>query len=396
MVLRYVNLSKELGKKSSGLLFGARGVGKTRLCHEFIESQRTDGVSVISYDLLHNETFERLLKRPHLFRLEIEKHIQLQNPLLVFVDEVQKVPALLDEVHSLYETHRHKVRFLLSGSSARKLKRAGANLLAGRALSLRLHPLTISEYRHPMEEMVRLGSLPGVIIDNEAPEQTLRSYVSTYLKEEIQQEALVRQIDAFARFLEVSAQFHAEVLNATTIAKHAGVSSQTVAEYISILEDTLIAWRLPGWSASATKQLRTSPKLYLFDNGVASALRGELGIDVIESSSRFGKMFEACVVQEMFRMNDYDKLDLKFSYWRTNNDIEVDIIVSRGAGRPLAAIEIKSSTTPEIKHLGSLKRFAEDYPKVPHYCICRAPKRYLLEGVEIIPFHLMADLLRQL
>jgi hypothetical protein len=156
----------------------------------------------------------------------------------------------------------------------------------------------------------------------------------------------VRKVDAFAKFLEVAGQYHGEIINSSTIAAYAGVSSQTVSEYIDILEDTLLAWRLPGWHASRTKQLRTSPKLILFDNGVASALRGELGIDTVESSSRYGKMFEARVIQECFRINDYETLDLKFSHWRTNSHAEVDLIVSRGAGRPLAAIEIKSSTAP--------------------------------------------------
>lgn len=387
MVARTFNLSKELGKNSSGLLFGARGVGKTRLCKEFLVSAALDKYKKLTYDLLHNETYERLLKHPHLFRLEVENELARNNQVFVFVDEIQKVPPILDEVHSLYETYRGRVRFLLTGSSARKLKRSGANLLAGRALSLRLHPLTQEEHTPSVDEIVRLGSLPGVVIGNEAPEQTLRSYVSTYLKEEVQQEALVRKIDSFARFLEVSAQYHAEVINATNIAEHAGVSSQTVAEYISILEDTLLAWRLPGWSASTSKQLRKTPKLYLFDNGVASALRGEVGIEVIESSSRFGKMFEAYVIQEFFRMNDYYHLDFKFSYWRTNNDIEVDLIISRGAGRPLAAIEIKSTTAPELKHLSSLKRFSEDYPKVPLFCICRTPKPFVLDKISIIPFN---------
>lgn len=197
-------------------------------------------------------------------------------PLMVFVDEIQKVPALLDEIHSLYQTYRKTVRFLLSGSSARKLKRVGANLLAGRALTLRLHPLIEDEFSQTTAQNSRLGSLPGIVIDNEAPEQALRSYVSTYLKEEIQQEALVRKVEAFARFLEVAGQYHGEIINASNISKYAGVSSQTIADYLSILEDTLIAFRLPGWHASATKQLRVTPKLYLFDNGVATALRSEI------------------------------------------------------------------------------------------------------------------------
>lgn len=385
MVARSLNLPKSLGENGSAFLFGPRGVGKTRLCKDFINHLHTQGLSVVSYDLLQNDTYQRFLKRPELFRIEIEAELKLRGQLLVFVDEVQKVPAILDEVHWLYETYHGKVRFLLSGSSARKLRRVGTNLLAGRAINLKLHPLTNSEYTQSTANNITLGSLPGVIIDNEIPEETLRSYVATYLREEIQQEALVRRFDAFAKFLEVAGQYHAEILNFSAIAAYAGVSAQTVADYVAILEDTLIAYRLPGWHASTTKQLRSAPKLFLFDNGVASALRGELKIEPVESSSRYGKMFEARVIQECFRINDYERLDLKFSYWK-NHSNEVDIIISRGAGQPLAAIEIKSSTAPEDHHLKGLARFAQDYPDVPLFCISQTPKPYAIGSVEICPF----------
>lgn len=396
MVIRSLNLSKSLGSKGSAFLFGARGVGKTRLCSEYLDQLEELGEGVLRYDLLHNDTYQRLLKRPELFRGEVEKHIQDNRAAIIFVDEVQKVPPILDEAHSLYERYKGQVRFLFSGSSARKLRRAGSNLLAGRAMTLRLHPLLQSEFPQSSVENALLGSLPGIVTDNERPHDSLRSYVATYLKEEIQQEALVRRVDAFAKFLEVAGQYHGEIINASTIAAYAGVSSQTVAEYITILEDTLLAWRLPGWHTSRTKQLRTSPKLFLFDNGVATALRGELGIESVESSSRYGKMFEARVIQECFRTNDYETLDLKFSYWRTNNDVEVDLVVSRGAGRPLAAFEIKSSTAPEEKHVSSLKRFAQDYPLVPQYCICQTPRRYKLGEVEVIPFFELREILGSL
>ncbi len=395
MVQRTFNLRKELGKHSSGIILGARGVGKTRLCKEFLADLRSQGNHVQEYDLLHSESYERLLKQPHIFRLEVEAAVGKQN-LLVFIDEVQKVPALLDEVHSLIETYPKRVRFLVTGSSARKLKRADANLLAGRALAFRLHPLTGEEHPQSIFEATRLGSLPGVVIDNEAPEQTLRSYVSTYLKEEIQQESLVRRVDAFARFLEVAAQYHGEMMNASAVAKFAGVSSKTIADYFQILEDTLLGWRLPGWSASATKQLRTTPKFYLFDNGVANALKGELNAKVSESSARFGKLFEAWIIQETFRLNDYHQLDLKFSYWRTNNDIEVDLIVSRGAGRPLAAVEIKSAALPANNEIIGLRRFAEDYPKAARFCVCRAPKPLERDGVKFVPYEDLLALLREL
>lgn len=394
MVSRSLNLHSSLGKKTSAFLFGARGVGKTRLCSEYLEQLEGSGQSVLRYDLLLNDTYQRFLKRPELFRIEVEAHIEHNHSSLVFVDEVQKVPAILDEVHSLYERFSGRVRFLLSGSSARKLRRVGSNLLAGRAITLRLHPLLQSEYAQSTSQNIQLGSLPGILIDNEKPQDSLRSYVATYLKEEIQQEALVRKVDAFAKFLEVAGQYHGEIINASNIAAYAGVSSQTVGDYISILEDTLLAWRLPGWHTSRTKQLRTSPKLILFDNGVATALRGELGIESVESSSRYGKMFEARVIQECFRMNDYETLDLKFSHWRTNNDIEVDLIVSRGAGAPLAALEIKSSVAPEEKHLSGLKRFAQDYPSVPQFCVCQSPRRYKIGGVEMVPFDELGRILR--
>jgi predicted AAA+ superfamily ATPase len=216
---------------------------------------------------------------------------------------------------------------------------------------------------------------------------SLRSYVSTYLKEEIQQEAHVRRIDAFARFLEIAAQFHGEQINASTIARSAGVSSQTVGEYFTILEDTLLGWRLPGWSASTHKQLRTTPKFYFFDNGVANALRGELGIQLTERSGRYGKLFEAWVIQEMIRHNSYYNLDLKFAYWRTNSNLEVDVILSRGAGQPIAAIEIKSTTSPESKELIGLDRFHQDYPLTKRLCFCRTPRAFVHQsGVTCMPW----------
>jgi predicted AAA+ superfamily ATPase len=395
MVYRALNLAKSLGLQTSAFLFGARGVGKTRLCGEYLSKLEASGQAVLRYDLLQNDTYQRFLKRPELFRAEVEAFLQRPASAVVFVDEVQKVPALLDEVHSLYERFPGRLRFLLSGSSARKLRRLGSNLLAGRAITLRLHPLIQSEFPQSASDNSQLGSLPGIVIGNERPHDSLRSYVATYLKEEIQQEALVRKVEAFARFLEVAGQYHGEIINASTIADYAGVSSQTVVEYIDILEDTLIGWRLPGWHTSPTKQLRRSPKLILFDNGVATALRGELGIESVESSSRYGKMFEARVIQECFRINDYETRDLKFSYWRTNNGIEVDLIVSRGAGRPLAAIEIKSSSAPEERQIGGLKRFAQDYPGVPQFCVCQAPRRYRLGAVEMIPFCELGELVRE-
>ncbi len=383
MIKRELNLLKVLGKKTSAFLFGARGVGKTHLAGEFLASIK----SPIRVDLLNAADFTRFLTDPGLLELEVEAALKKTTPLIVFIDEVQKLPALLDVVHRLIELHKGNLRFLLSGSSARKLKRGGANLLAGRALTLKLHPLTSREVDFDLRQVLQIGSLPGILLGNEQPELSLKSYVATYLKEEILQEAIVRRIDNFARFLEFAGQYHAEEINASKLAKAVNLSPATVLGYFQILEDTLLGFRLPGWNSSTKKQLRTTPKFYLFDNGVANALRGELRTELRESSSRFGKLFEALIVQEAFRLNDYKDLDLKFSYWKTNSGQEVDLIVSRGLQQPLAAIEIKSGTAPDSADCKGLAVFAEEYPRVPRYCFSRTPRAYTIgDRVEVLPW----------
>jgi uncharacterized protein len=381
---RALNLDRILGKKNSVLLLGARGVGKTLLAKAFVKT-RADALCI---DLLQFDAYSRYLKDPSYLRLEIESALLKRSakaPFLVFIDEIQRVPELLNEIHGLIESHKGRLQFLLTGSSARKLKRSGANLLAGRALGARLHPLSSLEVELPLAEVLRFGSLPGIALDQEMPELALRTYVETYLKEEIMQEALVRKVQAFARFLEIAGQYHGDVVNGAEIAKAAGVSTPTVLEYFQVLEDTLLLHRLPGWNESVRKQLRTTPKMYLFDNGVANALRGELSVPLSSRTGRFGKLFEAWIVQEAFRYNDYLGLELSFSYWRTNSDMEVDLIVSR-AREPLAAIEIKSTDAPAKKDIRGLKAFAEDYPQCRRLVFCTAPRSFAFEGAFVLPW----------
>ncbi len=382
MFSRIFHIEKHLKKKNSAFLFGARGVGKTILSTQFIQKIKNR----MEYNLLHNETFSRYLKSPHLFRMEIEEELENKKSLFVFVDEVQKIPALLDEVHDLITKYQQRIQFLLTGSSARKLKKSGANLLAGRLLILKLHPLTHLEYGKHFNQILRIGSLPGILASQDVAEMMLQSYVATYLREEIMQEALVRRVESFARFLEIAGQYHGKQVNATLIAEAAGVSVPTVTEYFQILEDTLLMWRLPGWSQSVKKQLRMSPKIYLFDNGVANALRGELNLKINETSSRFGDLFEAYLIQEVFRMRDYTHSEYKFSYWKTNTDLEVDLIVSRGIQEPIMGIEIKSYSSPQAKDLHGLKSFAKEYPKAKLQCWCRTPKPYQIENIKVMPW----------
>lgn len=383
MIARQLALTQLLQTGASVLLLGPRGVGKTALARLAVSGHP----NLFSVNLLDPTTYERYLRSPGQLKTDIEFQVERHQRTLIFIDEIQKIPALMDVIHLLYEEHRHKVQFLLTGSSARKLKRGGANLLAGRLLSLQLHPFTHREFTAPWEKRLLLGSLPGIVIDNSNPEQSLRSYVHTYLREEVLEEALVRKVDAFSRFLELAGQQDGETINASSIGRAARIAPNTVLQYFQILEDTLMGYRLHGWSASVKKQLRTAPKFFLFDHGVGSALRGELRIELSPRTSRFGKLFERFLIQEAFRLNDYAQLDLKLSYWQTNTGQEVDLLVSRGAGQPLAAIEIKSGDNPSDADWSGLHSFHSEHPDVPRYCFCRTPIPYRSEsGVEVLPW----------
>jgi len=402
MLKRTLNLSKLLNKGASLFLFGARGTGKSSLVREQLSAFAKQSTPCVTLDLLETDTFEKYLKDPSIMRKELVKVAATKRRLVsVFIDEIQRLPALLNEVHGLLANPEFEFQFILTGSSARKLKRESANMLAGRALSLRLHPLTQGEWNTELDARLLYGSLPGIAYkyadDHELAALSLRSYVSTYLKEEIQQEALVRKLDAFARFLEIAGQYHAKTINAADMARAAGVSPHTLAEYVQILQDTLVAFKVPGWSASVKKQLRTTPKLYFFDNGVANAIRGELNLPMRESTARYGEMFEAMVMQEFVRSNDYHNYDLKLSYWRTNAGIEVDLLLSRGAGQPLAAIEIKSATNPERKLLHGVEAFRAEYPEIPCFCVCRAARAMTTEqGIEVVPYQELEQLLKDI
>ena len=379
-----LELSKFIKKKQSVFLFGPRGSGKTKL----LEATLPQHSLVIS--LLESEYYQRYLAEPAQFSREIASRIKslpMNEALVVAIDEVQKLPILLDEVHFLIEKYKGRIVFVLTGSSARKLRRSGANLLAARALTTYLHPLSVLETELDVDTVLRIGSLPGVYLDPEFATHRLRSYIGTYIKEEIQEESLVRKIDRFARFLDLAGQLNGEPINHSKLGRSLKTTSNTIQEYFSILVDTLLCHRLDGWSESVKRQLLQAPKYYWFDCGVLNALNGELDVELKRSSFRYGRLFETYLIEEMVRHNDYFERGFRFFYWRDKNGLEVDLIVARSVSRPVAAIEFKSSSDPKDEDLEGLIAFGTEYPRVPLYCFSNTPRSYELpSGIQVLPW----------
>lgn len=370
-----------LPKQNSFFLFGPRQTGKTTLLRKVYET-----TSVMCYDLLKTDTYMRLSARPMVLREEV-----LNRPSSithVVVDEIQKIPVLLDEVHYLMESANAPI-FILTGSSARKLKRAGANMLGGRAWTIHLHPMTYLEIKEQffLNRALRFGTLPKVwLSDDDTANQLLRSYVETYLKEEIEAEALVRSAGNFIRFLYQAGHESGHILNYTTVARDVGTSSKTVKEYFQILEDTLIGRFLLAYAKSKRRRLATHLKFYLFDTGVQRALTKRLNVPIEPGSSDYGDAFEHFIINECWRLNDYFNLDLEFSFYRTEHGAEVDLIIETPRGQCFA-IEIKSTDQPRMADVRSgLESFKEIRPHAHLMCVCTVPHRRNIEGVEFLPW----------
>lgn len=361
-----------LPARRSVLLLGPRQTGKSTL----VRSTLPAGAWTV--DLLRHDEYLLYSKEPSALRAGVEER-QRRGATVVFVDEVQRVPALLDEVHGLIE--RGGVRFVLTESSARKLRRGGANLLAGRAVSMRLHPLTVGEHgdRFDLDRALRIGALPAVVDGDDTEARTLlRDYAETYLREEILAEAIVRNVGGFARFLDVAAAQCGELLNTAAVARDAGLSARTVGEYFQILEDTLIGFQLEAYRRSVRKRLVAHPRFYLFDTGVTNALNRRLTSD-LDPVIR-GRLFEQWLVLECRRLLDYASSEARLFFWRTNHGAEVDLLVEKH-GKILGAIEIKSTRRVSGADLEGLRSFADDHPDVPRFVVTPAGAPRRLEDV---------------
>jgi predicted AAA+ superfamily ATPase len=391
MIARSCNILKFLDKNKSVFLFGARGTGKT----SYLQTLRDSALSGSIYlDFLNNTTFRRYLQNPDLLIAEVDTVISQNQRAVIIIDEVQKIPAILDTVHLLIERHSGKAVFVLTGSSARKLKRGGANMLGGRAITNQMSPLAQSELDLALDRVLQYGSLPGIYLIQGLEVESLESYLDSYLRQEVLEEALVRKLDSFIRFLELAGQMNSEPINHAAIARQCKISANTVVQYYSILVDTLITYRIDGWHHSIRRQLMQAPKYYLFDCGVLNAINGELRTELKPHNFRYGKLFETFIIGEMFKVNSLNNLGLRFNYWRDQAGNEIDCIVSRSTAKPLVAIEIKSFTEPEPLQMSKLLN--AEMPGISHWCFCNVPRRVDIGQVSYIPWRAGLEELRRM
>ena len=361
-------LSVDLRRHNAAFLWGPRKVGKTTLLKQQYGAAHF-------FDLLQSDLKTSLLLRPSRLREEVVAN----RYDLVVVDEVQKVPALLDEVHWCLENT--KTRFILCGSSARKLKHGAANLLGGRAWRFELFPLTtreLGEYR--LERILNHGLIP-LHYAADAPERSLRSYVLDYIEQEIHAEALTRNVPAFGRFLEAVAATHGRLVNYSNIARDCGVTSKTVREYYQILQDTLLGHALEPWRKKKKRRLIETAKFYLFDVGVVRALSGMRLIQ--EGSEEFGRAFEHFLIEEIRAWLAYEEKFLPLAYWRTSTGLEVDLVI----GDLDLAVEFKASRRVDERDLKGLLALMEDQRVRQAAVVSQDPViRQLPGGITVYPW----------
>lgn len=378
MFQRIINLPE----KQHFFLFGARGTGKSTLLRALYPN-------AILIDLLSAAQEDAFLRDPD----RLERQVAALGPesTHVVIDEIQKVPKLLDVVHRLIETPDLGKSFIMTGSSARRLKLSGANLLAGRAFVRNLFPLVPEECgsAFKLQDALRWGTLPRIfhLSADEEKRDFLEAYTLTYLKEEIWAEQIVRKLDPFRRFIEVAAQQNGKIINASRIATDVGADPKTVQSYFQILEDTLLGFHLDAFHTSVRKRIRAASKFYFFDVGVSRALARSLRVEPVEQTSYFGEVFEQFIVSTLYALNQYRKTDYRFTYLQTAGGAEIDLVVER-PGRSLALVEIKSATTVKEEHLRRLKHFESDFPDAEFYLISRDARPQKVGKIQLVPWEL--------
>jgi predicted AAA+ superfamily ATPase len=377
MVYFIRQLKMDLPKGQSAFLWGPRKAGKsTYLKKHFTGSLR--------FDLLKTDTFLEFSKRPWLLRehLETIEPNRLEYPIII--DEIQKVPQLLDEVHWLIENR--KLQFILCGSSARKLKREGANMLGGRAWRFEMWPLVSVELRdYNLLDVLNKGLLPSHFLSSNY-KKALKAYIGDYLKEEVLTEGLTRNLPAFSRFLDAVGYTNGELVNYSNIASDCAIDAKTVKQYFQILEDTLLGKMIEPYHKNPSRQvISKTPKFYLFDVGVAGAIAKRHISE--EKGEQFGKAFEHFILLELIAHRSYSDLDYDIHFWRTKNGIEVDFVL----GNAQVAIEVKSKNLVRKADLRGLKAFIKDYSPQKVIVVCNESHERIHENINIMPYRVFLD-----
>lgn len=375
MILNRIPLLEE-AREESVFLWGARQTGKSTLLKKLFPDAPY-------YDLLKSDEYTRLSMRPSLLREECD---MLDEGELVIIDEVQKIPALLDEVHWLMSARN--LRFILCGSSARKLRRCGANLLGGRAIRKELFPLVSREIPNfDIEQALNNGMLPRHYLVKDA-QKRLEAYVGDYLQQEIVAEAVVRRMNLFTRFLQVAALSDAEIVNYTNIASDCGVSAKSVKEYFSILEETMLGYMIPAYSKVIRRRLVAAPKFYFFDVGIPNYLLRRIPLK--KGTAEYGHALEHLVCQELKAYLSYRGNGRQLSYWHTSdNRYEVDFII----GDAEVAVEVKSSSEVASSDTKGLRAFGEEHPEARLVVVSMEERPRRHNGIEIWP---VADFFKRL
>ncbi|MEA1963369.1 MAG: ATP-binding protein [Patescibacteria group bacterium] len=358
-------------KSNSFFLFGPRGTGKTSWLKKNFKN-------ALYFDLLDSAVYRKFLANPE----SLSKLIPDNFNNWIILDEIQRIPELLNEVHRLIENKKYK--FILTGSNARKLRKKGTNLLAGRAYTYAMHPLSALELKEDfsLEKSLSTGHLPkAYITDN--PKEFLSSYIETYLKEEVAEEGLTRNLGDFYRFLEVASFSQGEVLNIAEVAREAELKRDTAESYFNILDDLLIAARLPIFNKRSKRVLLKRNKFYFFDVGIFRELRP---IGPLDSESELdGPALETLILQELRAVNEYNKMNYNIYYWRTKTGLEVDFVLYGKNG--LVAIEVKRKKNLSKKDFRGLRAFKKDYPEAKCYMFCNTRHKEYHNDITAVPIN---------
>ena len=370
---RNVDLCNILENKSL-FLFGPRQTGKS----SFIKNQLMNNDIAMFWTLLDGRLRLKVLADPSILRQEVE--VRNLRDCIIIIDEIQKCPELLDEVHFLIE--ERNIRFLLTGSSARKLRNSGVNLLGGRATQRHFHPFNFAEIgNHPnynLSYIFEHGLLPSMFLSSNI-EEDLSAYVDTYLTEEIAAEGFSRNIPNFARFLTVASVSNSQLINYTNIASDSQVPVQTVKQWFQVLEDTLLGYQVESFTNTKKRKAITTSKFYFFDIGIARALRNIPTPK--ENTTEFGEYFEHLICMELKSWIDYKHPRSKLTYWRSTSNMEVDFCVDEEI-----AIEVKSSSNVTEKHLKGLKALREEGIFKRYVVVCQEEHPRIIDGIEILPW----------